>query len=194
VSVQLGFEREMVRGDPQAVVQVEAEMPVQQNHVYVIPPNTTLRIADGRLKLKPRTSGGERYMPIDAFLNSLAADQKSNAFGVILSGTASDGTRTGGQRGAARRRAAPALGHRPQAREIPDAGAGRVAGLRRAGLRPRPHERRHPRRPRGEEHRDRAIDRREGGDVGETRRMVSRPASRKSSISLKEPLFWRDPR
>ncbi len=31
-------------------------------------------------------------MPIDAFFCSLAADQKSNAFGVILSGTASDGT------------------------------------------------------------------------------------------------------
>ena len=31
-------------------------------------------------------------MPIDTFFRSLAADQHSNAIGVILSGTATDGT------------------------------------------------------------------------------------------------------
>ena len=40
----------------------------------------------------PRSEVPGKYMPIDAFFRSLAEDRKSNAIGVILSGTASDGT------------------------------------------------------------------------------------------------------
>src|SRR6266852_1094004 len=77
------------------------EMPVRQvtdatlvehNHVYVIPPNVDMFISQGLLRLMARTEARGHHMPIDGFLRSLAEDQGSNAIGVILSGTASDGT------------------------------------------------------------------------------------------------------
>lgn len=64
---------------------------VRPDHVYVIPPNTELTIANSMLQLATRKRG-EISMPIDIFFRSLAEDQRSNAVGVILSGTASDGT------------------------------------------------------------------------------------------------------
>lgn len=64
----------------------------EANHVYVIPPNTSLAILNGRLSLIPRTEERGQHLPVDFFFRSLAADQKSRAIGVILSGTASDGT------------------------------------------------------------------------------------------------------
>ena len=65
---------------------------VEPNHLYVIPPNTDLTILRGRLQLVPREKVHGQYMPIDKFFRSLAQDQGSRAIGVILSGTASDGT------------------------------------------------------------------------------------------------------
>src|SRR5215469_8641260 len=73
------------------VVTVQNGMGVRPNHVYIIPPNTVMTIADGALQLATRTRD-RLYMPIDTFMRSLAEDQKSNAIGVVLSGTASDGT------------------------------------------------------------------------------------------------------
>ena len=63
---------------------------VQPNHVYVIPPNTSLTLMEGTLRLAPRT-GGSPHLPIDHFFFSLAEEQRRLAIGVILSGTASDG-------------------------------------------------------------------------------------------------------
>src|SRR2546427_3331915 len=65
---------------------------VEPKHVYVIPPNVDMIIAQGILRLTARTETHGHHMPIDRFLRSLAEDQGSNAIGVILSGTASDGT------------------------------------------------------------------------------------------------------
>src|ERR1700685_2297488 len=73
------------------VVQVEQGMTVEPDHIYVIPLNTEMTILQRVLTLTPRSDGRERYMPIDFFLCSLAEDQRSNAIGVILSGTATDG-------------------------------------------------------------------------------------------------------
>jgi len=74
------------------VSQVTDATLVEPNHVYVIPPNVDMSIAQGILRLTPRTETLGRHMPIDRFLRSLAEDQGSNAIGIILSGTASDGT------------------------------------------------------------------------------------------------------
>jgi len=74
------------------VVQVEEGTAVMANHVYVIPPNTTMAVSGGVLHLSPRGPSSGRHMPIDVFFTSLAADQKDNSVGVILSGAASDGT------------------------------------------------------------------------------------------------------
>src|SRR5216684_6741383 len=74
------------------VRQITDATPVELNHVYVIPPNVDMNLAQGILRLTPRTETRGHHMPIDRFLRSLAEDQRSNAIGVILSGTASDGT------------------------------------------------------------------------------------------------------
>ena len=74
------------------VQEVTNHMPVEPNHVYVIPPNTDLSIEAGVLKLQPRDMARMPARAIDFFFESLAADQHQRAIGVILSGTASDGT------------------------------------------------------------------------------------------------------
>jgi two-component system CheB/CheR fusion protein len=65
---------------------------VSPDHIYVIPPNVNLAIASGTLQLTPRSDAQGRHLPIDFFMRSLAEEQKSRAIGVVLSGTASDGT------------------------------------------------------------------------------------------------------
>jgi two-component system CheB/CheR fusion protein len=66
---------------------------IKEDHVYVIQPATELSIEDGKLLTKPRDSSNGIFMPIDHFMTNLATYMGSNAIGVILSGTASDGTR-----------------------------------------------------------------------------------------------------
>lgn len=65
---------------------------VQPDHVYVLPPNRILTIAEGRLHLASREGGVQHPTAIDQFLQSLAVDLGPRAVGVILSGTGSDGT------------------------------------------------------------------------------------------------------
>jgi two-component system CheB/CheR fusion protein len=64
---------------------------IHSNNVYVIAPNATLRMEDCVLRLDPLTPGGDAKV-VDAFFRSIAADQKQNVIGIILSGTGSDGT------------------------------------------------------------------------------------------------------
>ena len=73
------------------VSEVVDALRVESNHVYVIPPGSDMVIAQGMLHLYDRSSGAH-HRPIDQFLRSLAVDQKHQAIGVILSGTATDGT------------------------------------------------------------------------------------------------------
>src|SRR5499427_4169890 len=74
------------------VFQAEEGMRVAVNSVYVLPPNWEMTISEGVLHLVRRGTERGHHMPIDTFLRSLADDQASNAVGVILSGTANDGT------------------------------------------------------------------------------------------------------
>jgi len=74
------------------VLQVKDRTKVQQDCVYVIPPNKDMTILHGVLHLlEPATSRGLR-LPIDFFLRSLAQDRQEHSIGVILSGMGSDGT------------------------------------------------------------------------------------------------------
>src|SRR4051812_37696899 len=75
-----------------SVYQAAEGMRVQPNNVYVLPPNCDMTISDGVLHLAERAGGRGHHLPIDSFFRSLAEDQASNAIGVILSGTANDGT------------------------------------------------------------------------------------------------------
>lgn len=74
------------------VAQAAGGMMVSANHLYVLPPNSDMTISGGVLRLIKREAGRGQHMPIDIFFRSLAEDQATNAVGVILSGTASDGT------------------------------------------------------------------------------------------------------
>lgn len=74
------------------VREITDNQPVEANHVYIIPRDTNLRIVQGLLKLEPRERTRTPHRPIDRFFESLAQDQCERAIGVVLSGTASDGT------------------------------------------------------------------------------------------------------
>ncbi len=65
---------------------------VEPDHIYVIPPNATIALKGGVLRLAARALTRGQHLPIDHFLRSLAEDRGSRAISVILSGTASDGT------------------------------------------------------------------------------------------------------
>lgn len=82
----------MARTTTMPVVEVGDGMPIKPNHVYVMPPNHSLALLHGVLHLMPRPDVRGKHLPIDDFLHTLAQDQQSNAIGIILSGTASDGT------------------------------------------------------------------------------------------------------
>ncbi|HEY2036626.1 MAG TPA: chemotaxis protein CheB, partial [Steroidobacteraceae bacterium] len=72
------------------VLEVKDEPQIERNCVYVIPPGQVMTITDDHLALAPR--GEAPYHPIDAFFDSLAASAGHRAVGVVLSGTATDGT------------------------------------------------------------------------------------------------------
>ncbi len=79
------------RATAMPVREVADGMPVEPDHVYVIPPNADLAVIGGVLKLRRRQETGLRRA-VDGFFESLAQDQGERAIGVVLSGTASDGT------------------------------------------------------------------------------------------------------
>jgi two-component system CheB/CheR fusion protein len=67
---------------------------VEPDHIYIIPENKLLVANDGALQLIPRPPKKKNVltMSIDLFFTSLAEVHQNNAIGVVLSGTASDGT------------------------------------------------------------------------------------------------------
>lgn len=74
------------------VAQVGDGMPIASDHVYVIAPDTELKIRDGRLHVsQPSEARGHRH-PVDVLFRSLAADRRERAIAIVLSGTGSNGT------------------------------------------------------------------------------------------------------
>ena len=74
------------------VLEVQDQMQVEADHVYVIPPNRDLAILHRVLQLHEPIEARSHRLPIDGFLRSLAEDQAESSAGIILSGTGSDGT------------------------------------------------------------------------------------------------------
>ena len=76
------------------VMEISDDTKVEPNHIYILPSNKIMIANDGVLELSPRPekSRNERNLPIDLFFTSLAEVHQSHAIGVVLSGTASDGT------------------------------------------------------------------------------------------------------
>ena len=76
------------------VIEISDNIKVVPNHIYIIPSNKLLIANDGKLELSPRPEKNKNKLnlPIDVFFTSLAEIHQSHAIGVVLSGTASDGT------------------------------------------------------------------------------------------------------
>lgn len=80
------------RSTDMTVLEAEHLMRVEPNHLYIIPPDRDLEVANSTLTLQPRPTRSSIHMPVDQFFLSLAERQKEGAIAVVLSGTASDGT------------------------------------------------------------------------------------------------------
>lgn len=77
---------------PMKVQQAADGMPVEREHVYVIPPGSYLAIQDGALRLStPRERHGAR-LPFDFLLHSMAEQLGERAICVVLSGSGADGS------------------------------------------------------------------------------------------------------
>jgi len=74
------------------VAEVNDGMAVEPDHIYVIPPNKSMGLSGGKFALVAREPTLTPHMPIDYFLTSLATERGERSIGIILSGTASDGT------------------------------------------------------------------------------------------------------
>ena len=75
------------------VVEIFNGVPLQPNHVYVLPPGYDVLVEHGSLGLRRHEKRVGADGQIDAFFSSLAKHSAASAAGVILSGTGSDGTR-----------------------------------------------------------------------------------------------------
>ncbi len=82
----------LARATRMKVLQVTDGTVVEHDHVYVIPPNCEMTIAGWVLQLGSRPERRSSITTIDTFLRSLGIAHGSDAIGVILSGTGSDGT------------------------------------------------------------------------------------------------------
>lgn len=74
------------------VVQARDGDRVMPDKIFVIPPNSVMTIAQGRLEIRKRRNLAERLLPIDTFFASLAEDQGERGVAVVLSGSGSDGS------------------------------------------------------------------------------------------------------
>ena len=83
----------LARSTKMSVVEITQGMKLLPNQVHVIPSNHHLSISQGKFQLLPRTGTRNLYLPLDHFFESLAEELTSRAIAVVLSGTASDGTK-----------------------------------------------------------------------------------------------------
>ncbi|MBA5689281.1 chemotaxis protein CheB [Rugamonas apoptosis] len=81
------------RVTPMPVREITDRMPVEADHVYVIPPNHDLGIAGDALTLRPPAAPRGLRLPIDSFFAALADACGERAIGIVLSGMGGDGTR-----------------------------------------------------------------------------------------------------
>jgi len=83
----------LARKSGMPVREVQGDTIVEPDHVYIAPASNNLKIENGFLRAVARTTtAGVPNMAIDDFFQSLARERGHLAFGIVLSGTASDGT------------------------------------------------------------------------------------------------------
>ncbi len=90
---QVGMMPELLqRMTTMTVFQVVDGIKIKPNCIYVIPPNKSMSILNGRLNLFATVENHAIRLPIDIFFRSLADDRKEKSIGIILSGMGSDGS------------------------------------------------------------------------------------------------------
>jgi len=75
------------------VQEVEEMDRMEPDNVYVIPYNKEIEVTDGHITLIPRSNIKTPNLSIDVLFSSLAETHKQNVIGIVLSGSANDGTR-----------------------------------------------------------------------------------------------------
>ncbi len=73
------------------VQEIEEMDKMEPNNVYVMPYNKGIEVTDGHIQLVPRSNNASANS-IDILFSSLAETHKENVVGIVLSGSASDGT------------------------------------------------------------------------------------------------------
>lgn len=74
------------------VREIEDNVTVEPNNIYVLPPRCGVVIQAGKLRLHERITEGHLLNTINIFLQSLADEYGDRAIGILLSGTRTDGT------------------------------------------------------------------------------------------------------
>ena len=74
------------------VVEVQGELTVEANHVYVIAPDQSLELEGDMLRPSKPSEPRAQRRPVDVFFRSLAENQKERAIGIVLSGTGTNGS------------------------------------------------------------------------------------------------------
>jgi two-component system CheB/CheR fusion protein len=79
------------RSTRMVVTEVGDDVPIEPNHVYVIPPGRSLSMNDGHLQLGRLERTPSSRSAIDQFFRSLAEVHRERAVAIVLSGAGSDG-------------------------------------------------------------------------------------------------------
>jgi two-component system CheB/CheR fusion protein len=74
------------------VIDASSGARIEPNTILVVPPHTSAAMFRGALVLRKARPGKRPYLPIDGLFSSLASVLGERAVGVVLSGTAHDGT------------------------------------------------------------------------------------------------------
>ena len=80
------------RATSMPVQEAHQGMLIEPNHVYVIPPNAELRVADRRLQVTTPAEQRGLRLPVNILFSSLAGSLGEGAIAVVLSGMGTDGT------------------------------------------------------------------------------------------------------
>lgn len=80
------------RSTKMPVIEAVDQVKIEPDHIYVIPPNREMSLVDGIIQVSPRPAKPYNHMPINHFFVSVAERYKEMGIGIILSGTATDGT------------------------------------------------------------------------------------------------------
>jgi len=83
----------LARHSTMPIFRITDGLVIEPSSIYLNPPRSVMTLSGNTLKVEQISDTDSVYLPIDIFFDSLAEDRGSNALGLILSGTGSDGTR-----------------------------------------------------------------------------------------------------